>query len=305
MIDFQRIFADIEASLTTMGNHGEIAEYIPELAKVDANKFGMHLITNDSQHYALGDSELRFSIQSIAKVLSLTLAFELKKDDLWQRVGVEPSGNPFNSLVQLEYEKGIPRNPFINAGAIVICDALLTELVNPEKDLIDFVRQLVGHNKVSFDETITNSEKEQGFHNAALVNLMKSYGNIENDVEQVLDFYFKLCSIQLSCRELARCFSFLVNYGVNPLNNEQVISLSKSKRINAIMQLCGFYDEAGEFSFKVGLPGKSGVGGGIIAVHPGKYTVATWSPKLNQKGNSYRGIKVLEQLTTQAQSSIF
>jgi len=304
-MNYKAIFSLLAESLTTIDNDGDVASYIPELSKVDGNKFAMHMITLDDQHHSLGDEQESFSIQSIAKVLSLTLAFELTNEDLWQRVGVEPSGTAFNSLVQLEYEHGIPRNPFINAGAIVICDVLLSVLDNPKDDFIHFVRQLVDNQDINYNQTIAESEKATSYQNAALINLMKSYGNIHNDIDQVLDFYFNLCSIKMSCKELAQCFMYLATNGVNPLNNKRITSVSKAKRINAIMQLCGFYDEAGEFSFKVGLPGKSGVGGGIIAVHPGQYSVAVWSPKLNAKGNSYRGIKVLELLTTQAQSSIF
>jgi glutaminase len=304
-MDYEAAFADIATLLQDFDDQGEVASYVPELGKVAPDSFAMHLASVDNRGFGLGSEDERFSIQSIAKVLSLALAFRQVKDKLWQRVGVEPSGSPFNSLVQLEYENGIPRNPLINAGALVVCDILVSHLTDPKREFIEFVRQLAGEPAIDYCPRLALSEQEAGYRNAALVNLMKAYGNIENDVETVLDFYFNLCSIEMSCRELARAFLFLATGGVNPLTGERVVSISKSKRINAVMLLCGFYDEAGEFAFKVGLPGKSGVGGGILAVHPGNYSVAIWSPRLNAKGNSTRGMRILEFLTTRTQSSIF
>jgi glutaminase len=304
-MDYQKTFATLERELRTLDNEGEVAGYIPELRRVDPAKFGLHLTTVDLQDHSLGDAHEKFSIQSIAKVLALALAVELEDDQLWHRVGVEPSGTAFNSLVQLEYEKGIPRNPFINAGALLICDILASHLDDPQQRLLDFARKAAGSPDIAFNPRMARSEKETGFTNAALINLMKSFGNIRNDIDGVLDLYFTLCSLEMTCRELARTFLFLACDGVDPKNGERYVTVTRSKRINAIMQLCGFYDEAGEFAFKVGLPGKSGVGGGIIAVHPGHYAVAVWSPRLNPRGNSHRGMKMLELLTTCTRSSIF
>ncbi len=303
--NYDKVFSLFSKELQHLENLGEVASYIPELSHVNPDKFGIHLITHDKKNFSYGDSNEKFSIQSIAKVLSLTLAFKLEEENLWERIGVEPSGNAFNSLFRLEQEKGIPRNPFINAGALLICDVLVSRLKTPKEEFLDFVRELVGNPEINYCERIALSEKAHGYRNASMVNFMKSYKNINNDVEEVLDFYFHLCSLEMTCAELAQAVMYLSSNGINPLNNQEVINPSKTKRINAIMQLCGFYDEAGEFSFKVGLPGKSGVGGGIIAIHPLKYTVAVWSPKLNEKGNSYRGMKILEFLTTQTASSVF
>lgn len=303
--DYNSIFKEIFLKTEKLASYGKVADYIPELGNVDPNKFGVHLITNDNRHYGFGDSEEKFSIQSIAKVLSLVMAYRIEDAKLWKRVGVEPSGTSFNSLILLELNKGIPRNPFVNAGALVVSDVLISLLENPKEDLIAFVRKLSNNPKIDYCPRIAQSEKETGFKNAALVNLMKSFGNIENDVDVVLDFYFNLCSIQMTCKELAQTFMFLANNGVEPISGEQILSSSKTKRINAVMQTCGFYDEAGEFSFKVGLPGKSGVGGGIVALLPNKYCIATWSPKLNKKGNSYKGMKFLELFTTKTELSIF
>ena len=303
--DYNEIFAQIYNQINDLPETGNVANYIPELKNVDPNKFGVHLITLGNEQYSFGDSNEKFSIQSIAKVLALSLAYKMECEKLWDRVGVEPSGTPFNSLVQLEYDLGIPRNPLINAGALVVSDILISHLNNPKEDFLEFVREVSGIPDLNYSPRIADSEKSVGYKNAALINLMKSFGNIKNEIEDVLDFYFNLCSIEMTCKELAQTFLFLADYGVSPFSSKRILSASKSKRINAIMQLCGFYDEAGEFSFKVGLPGKSGVGGGIIAILPDKYSIAVWSPPLNKKGNSVKGIKFLELFTTETCASIF
>lgn len=304
-MNYNKIFIKINKELNKLEDLGKVATYIPELGNVDPTKFGIHLTTINHQHYQFGDADEKFSIQSIAKVLSLVLAYKLEGEKLWERVGVEPSGTSFNSLFQLEFNLGIPRNPLINSGALVISDILVRHLKNPKVDFIEFVRNISGNPDIDYCSRIAESEKLAGYRNAALINLMKSFGNIKNDIDVVLDFYFNLCSIEMTCSELSKTFLFLAAYGVNPHTNERVLSISKSKRVNAIMQTCGFYDEAGEFTFKVGLPGKSGVGGGIVAILPHKYSIAVWSPRLNKKGNSSKGIKFLELFTTETEISIF
>ena len=304
-IDYQAIFQEIAAELEKIEDLGQVATYIPELGNVDPNKLGIHLITTENKQYSYGDYSEKFSIQSVAKVLSLTLALKIEGGKLWSRVGVEPSGSAFNSLVQLEYEKGIPRNPFINAGAIVICDILVSCLAKPKHDLLEFIRGITGNSGIEYCAEIAESERRTGFRNYALANFMKGFGNLHNDIEAVLDLYFNLCSIKMSCQELAQTFLFLASEGVSPAGNTTIVTPRRSKRINSIMQMCGFYDEAGEFAFRTGLPGKSGVGGGIVAIHPGKFSIAVWSPKLNAKGNSYKGMKVLEAFTSKINSSIF
>lgn len=304
-MNYNKIFSKINRELSKTEDMGKVATYIPELGNVDPTKFGVHLTTINQKHYQFGDAEEKFSIQSIAKVLSLVLAYKQEGEKLWERVGVEPSGTSFNSLFQLEFSRGIPRNPLINSGALVIADILVSHLKNPKADFIEFVRSISGSTDIDYCLRIAESEKLTGHRNAALINLMKSFGNIKNDIEVVLDFYFNLCSIEMTCKELSQTFLFLAAYGVNPFTKERVISISKSKRVNAIMQTCGFYDEAGEFSFKVGLPGKSGVGGGIVAILPQKYSIVVWSPRLNKKGNSSKGIKFLELFTTETEISIF
>ena len=210
----------------------------------------------------------------------------------------------FNSLVQLEYENGIPRNPFINAGAIVLADIMLDIYENPKEELLKFVSKLIGK-EVFYDLDVARSEQATGFTNYALANLIKSYGNLNNSVDDVLDLYFHQCSIEMTCEDLAKSFLVYANHGIIPHNKERILSISQIKRINSVMQMCGFYDEAGEFTFRVGLPGKSGVGGGIVAVHPGKFSIAAWSPRLNDHGNSVMGLKTLETFTDKTGWSIF
>jgi glutaminase len=304
-VDYQKALCEIADELTNVKDSGEVATYIPELSNVDPQKLGIYLATVRGEHCFFGDSNEKFSIQSISKVLSLTLALEISGERVWERVGVEPSGTAFNSLVQLEYERGIPRNPLINAGAIVVCDILVSLLHDPKSELLDFVRRTTGVSGIGYSPKVAMSEMRTGYRNRALANLMKDFGNIHNDIDPVLDLYFHLCSIEMSCKELAQGFLFLASDGINPLIDERVTTPRRTKRINSIMQMCGFYDEAGEFAFRTGLPGKSGVGGGIVAIRPGEYSVAVWSPKLNRYGNSYKGMMVLESLTTKTQSSIF
>lgn len=305
MIDYKKTIDEIHDSIIKEDNKGEIADYIPELAEVNPDKFGIHLHTAEGKSFGAGDFQTKFSIQSIAKVLSLTLAYKLEGDSIWERVGVEPSGNPYNSLVQLEDDKGIPRNPLINAGALVICDILTTKFKNPKQEFLDFVHSICSKDNVGYDLSVAASEKSVGYRNVALCNYLKSFENISNRPEEVLDFYFTMCSLEMSCENLSRAFMFLVKDSFKTVGNEQLITPKKADRINAIMQTCGFYDESGEFAFRVGLPGKSGVGGGIVAVHPEKYCIAVWSPLLNEKGNSYRGMNTLQQFTTKTKSTIF
>lgn len=287
-----------------MVGQGKVSSYILALATVDPNKFGIAIETIDGKQFEVGDSRASFSIQSISKVFNLALGMRIIGDQVWERVGIEPSGNPFNSLVQLEVEKGIPRNPFINAGALVVADILLDHLDQPNREMLAFVEKLQCSD-VQFNEVVLQSEKDHGYNNAALVNFMKARGNINHRVDDVLDIYYHQCSIEMSCVQLARSFLFLANGGIVPASGERILSQSATKKINAIMLTCGFYDQAGAFAYLVGLPGKSGVGGGIVAVMPGELAIAVWSPELNPQGNSSLGIKVLELFTTRTGMSIF
>lgn len=304
-MDYQKILDTIYDEMSYRDVKGKIASYIPELAKIDRKKFGMHVYCGDQQHFCFGDSKENFSIQSISKVFTLAMAMRLMGEDLWDRVSVEPSGDPFNSLTQLEYEHGIPRNPFINAGALVISDILVDQLEDPKQELLEFVRKITGDQDIQYDEKVAASEKATGYRNVALVNYIKALGNIKCEVEPIVDFYFHQCSLAMNCKDLAKAFMIFANKGKILETGEEILKPKTVKRINALMQTCGFYDEAGEFSFQVGLPGKSGVGGGIVAIHPDNYSVAVWSPILNEKGNSELGMKALERFTTLTGVSVF
>lgn len=304
-MNVNQILEEISTEIHQLAQEGEVASYIPELANVHADAFGMHVVSLEKNTYSIGDSQQKFSIQSISKVLSLSLALNLIGAQVWERVDVEPSGDPFNSLMLLEGENGIPRNPLINSGALVIADILVTHLKNPKVDFLNYVQKISGISTIGFNQKVADSEKEFGYRNAALANLMKSFNNIESDVDEVLDFYFHQCALEMTCEELAKAFLIFANHGKIPETEERVLTTQQTKRINALMQTCGFYDEAGEFAFRVGLPGKSGVGGGIVAIHPMDYSVAVWSPRLNEKGNSLLGMKALELFTTKTGLSIF
>lgn len=307
-MDYQRILDEIAQEVVPYLSQGKVADYIPALASVDPEQFGMSLTLFDGKQYFTGDAQTSFSIQSISKVFTFTLALDQYGYGLYERIGREPSGNPFNSLVQLEYEKGIPRNPFINAGAINVTDALLTRFDTPEETsdrIISFVRAIADDDAISYSQEVAVSEMEHGFRNLALANLMKSFGNLDNDVIDVVQTYFDHCAIEMDTMMLSRAMLYLANHGKDPITKERFITPQQAKRINAVMLTCGHYDASGDFAFHVGLPGKSGVGGGIVAVIPKTMGLAVWSPGLNAQGNSLVGTKALELFTSKTGHSIF
>ncbi|WP_042044960.1 glutaminase B, partial [Aeromonas simiae] len=279
----------ILAEVRPLIGQGKVADYIPALAQVPANRLGMAVCTVQGELFTAGDADEPFSIQSISKALSLTLALTLyREEEIWARVGKEPSGQPFNSLVQLEFEQGIPRNPFINAGALVVSDLLETRLTAPRQRTLELARRLSGNPAVIADSVVARSEYQHSARNAAIAYLMKSYGNFHNEVDKVLQSYFNACAIRMSCVDLARAFVYLANRGT-PLDGAPLLDARTTKQVNALLATCGLYDEAGDFAYRVGMPGKSGVGGGIIAVIPGELSVCVWSPELNKAGNSLAG----------------
>ncbi|WP_183506903.1 glutaminase [Methylobacterium brachythecii] len=301
------VVSEIAEEMRLRPDRGEVATYIPELARADRRAFGIAVIGADGQLAAAGDSETPFSVQSITKVFTLTLALGKIGDRLWKRVGREPSGNPFNSIVQLELEKGVPRNPFINAGAIAVTDAILSGHEPREAlgEILRFLQFLAEDSSIAIDEAVAASEKRTGFRNVALANFMKSYGVLDNPVDYTLGVYFHHCAVAMSCRQLAMAGRYLAHSGRNPTTGLLVISPERARRINAIMLTCGHYDGSGDFAYRVGLPGKSGVGGGILAVAPGKASIAVWSPGLDAAGNSHLGRISLEMLTKRMGWSIF
>lgn len=304
-MNYQEILDNIYTEVRPYSRAGQAANYIPALAQVDPNQFGMSLVTVDNQRYGVAKSDVRFSIQSISKVFSLALCLSLKGERLWKRVSKEPSGNAFNSIVQLEYEHGIPRNPFINAGALVTADVLISELDDPEGEVLSFIRAMAGDDAIFCNASVAESEYQTAYLNTSIANMLKCHNNLNNAVDRVLRFYFTMCSVEMTCQQLASAFLPFANHRYPFSFCGHNLTRSQVKRINAVMQTCGFYDEAGEFAYLVGLPGKSGVGGGIAAINPGDYAVAVWSPRLNEKGNSVMGLKALELLTTKTEKSIF
>ena len=305
--DLDAVVAEIADEMRSRTDRGTVASYIPELARVDANAFGLVVIDADGRVAAAGDSDVPFSIQSISKVFTLTLALGMVGDELWRRVGREPSGSPFNSIVQLERERGVPRNPFINAGAIAVTDVILSGH-QPREALgviLRFMRALAQDESIAIDHAVAASEKRTGFRNAALANYMKSFGVLENAVDYTLGVYFHHCAIAMSCRQLAGAGRYLAHAGRSPADGHSIVTPERAKRINAVMLTCGHYDGSGEFAYRVGLPGKSGVGGGILAIAPGTASIAVWAPGLDAAGNSHLGRIALEALTRRMGWSIF
>ncbi|WP_439886852.1 glutaminase B [Pseudomonas sp. MBLB4123] len=301
----QALLNEILDEVRPLIGQGKVADYIPALAGVAPNQLGIAVYGNDGELFCAGDAHSAFSIQSISKVFSLVQAIGHSGEAIWQRLGHEPSGQPFNSLVQLEFERGRPRNPFINAGALVICDINQSRFAAPALSMRDFVRRLAGNPHLTIDNQVAESEYQHRARNAAMAYLMQAFGNFHNDVEAVLRSYFSYCALRLSCVDLARAFSFLANDGFCPHSGEQVLSGRQAKQVNAIMATSGLYDEAGNFAYRVGLPGKSGVGGGIVAVVPGRFSVCVWSPELNAAGNSLAGMAALELLSQRIGWSVF
>jgi len=296
----QRIYNEVISAY----GQGNVANYIPALQQVDPRQFGMALRTTSGEEFTIGAADTQFSIQSISKLFTLMLALDTIGDTLWQRVGREPSGMRFNSLLLLELEGGIPRNPFINAGAIVVADAITTYSSTPVKRIENFIASLSGNDNNRIDQHVAAGEKATGYHNAAIANLLKALGNLQAPVEESLDCYFKQCAMTMSCRDLARATECLANRG-HSCFRAHFHAERMDKRINSLMLTCGLYDAVGNFAYNVGLPAKSGVGGGIIALSPGQYSVAVWSPELDAYGNSVLGQLALEKLTTYTQTSIF
>ena len=303
-MDYQTLLEDVAASVAPLIGRGSVADYIPALAGVDPMSFGIALADVDGGVHGVGQWEQAFSVQSISKVFTLALTLAQDEPALWKSVGREPSGNPFNSLVQLEQENGIPRNPFINAGALVVTDHLESLTGDASGSLLEFLRAESGSDAVRFDPSVAASEAAHGDRNASLAHFMAGYGNLHNPVPTVLKHYFRQCSLSMSCRDIALASTFLARHGVLR-DGRRLLTRSEAKQVNAVMLTCGTYDAAGDFAYRVGLPAKSGVGGGILAVIPQRCTLCVWSPGLDAQGNSVAGAAALDVLTTMTGWSIF
>ena len=289
---------------------GKVADYIPQLRKLDPSLFGLAVAELDGTEHVAGDVDIAFPIQSMSKVFSLILAMQkiggerAVRREIWERVGREPSGDPFNSLVQLEHECGIPRNPMINAGALVIVDLLIEHCDDPLASIVELVQELAGEH-LEMDPSIAAAEDKSSHRNRAMANLMAGFDNLEHSVDEVLEVYNNQCSLMMSARQIARSMRFLANDGIDPASGRQILSASLAKRVMAVMLTCGTYDAAGEFAFSVGLPCKSGVAGGIMAAIPDHSGICVWSPPLDPAGNSLAGRVALRDLTDRLELSIF
>ncbi|MDP2506261.1 MULTISPECIES: glutaminase [unclassified Oceanobacter] len=303
----QEILDDIVATIGASDDRGKVADYIPQLACIDPNQFAISVVLADGRVFSSGDYQQLFSIQSISKVFTLTIALGKLGDGVWAKVGREPSGDPFNSIVQLEHENGKPRNPFINAGAIAIADAIMVGHQPKETlaEILQFVRFIADDESICIDHKVAESELKTADRNASLAHFMASFGRMKNPVDYVLGTYFHQCSIAMTCEQLARSGLFLAGDGENPVTGTRVVSARRARRINSLMMMCGHYDGSGEFAYRVGLPGKSGVGGGILAVAPGHASIAVWSPGLDDVGNSKLGTEALERLVQHTGWSVF
>ena len=302
----QEVVEEIAAEIAAMPERGEATPKIGALAGVDPDQFGIAVYTRDGETIAAGDADTPFSIQSISKVFSLELALEAYGEKLWERVGRDPSGDPFNSIIDLEREKGIPRNPFINPGALVVVDMLL-DCVGEEGEVdavLAFVSKLLDGEEVRLDEEVARSDEEAGHLNRALLELATHFGNVRNPIPKIMDAYVRQCAIELSCRQLARVGRFLMLE--TPQGGElDMEAARRARRIMALMMTSGLYDGAGEFAYRVGLPAKSGIGGGILAVAPNVASIAVWAPGLDESGNSLLGTCALEMLTDRIDWSVF
>ena len=306
-VDLPRCIAQAyEIALPEVGQ-GRVADYIPALANVNPHQLGIALALPDGTMHVAGDADTAFSIQSVSKVFTLAMALRRLGSDLWTSVGREPSGSAFNSIVQLESEQGVPRNPFINAGAIATTDRLIDgrDEASVIDDIVKFIRARADDMSVLIDEVVAGSESQTGARNRSLAHFMAAFGNLRHPVESVVGVYFQQCALAMSCRQLAQAGLFLACNGHDPRTGEQIVEPHRARRINAIMLGCGHYDNSGEFAFRVGLPGKSGVGGGILCIAPGRGSIAVWSPGLNEAGTSLAGAAALEHFAWAAGWSVF
>jgi glutaminase len=309
-MDLDAVLEEVAAAARPHAEEGEVATYIPSIAEMDPGMFGLALVELDGTEHVVGDVDVPFPIQSISKVFSLVLAMRLTDDaedlreGLWQRVGVEPSGDPFNSLVQLEHERGIPRNPMINAGALVVDDILLDLCDDPATTLLNMLGELAAE-EIGIDETVMEQEGRSGHRNRSITYLMSSFENVHHPIEDIVDVYVGQCAVMMTARQLARACRFLANNGVDPTSGKQILTPARARRVTAIMLTCGTYDAAGEFAFDVGIPCKSGVAGGIMGVVPDRMGVCAWSPPLDRNGNSTAGRTALHELSERTDLSLF
>lgn len=305
MTDYQAILDEIAEKVRPSFGKGSVANYIPALGSVSPGKFGMAVQTVGGGSFRVGDAAEPFSIQSLSKLFVLQLAMSDFGDEVWERVGKEPSGDRFNSLMKLELENGVPRNPFINVGALATVDLLMSGEGDARHRIRDYLRTLALNDTIDVNTTVMNSEIAHSDVNRAMAHLMRAHGSIECDVVELIATYCYQCSLEMSCIDLSKAALPLAAGGYSNLHGDTILSAQACKRINAVMITCGMYDGVGSFAYRVGLPAKSGVGGGIVAVVPGELAVAVWSPELDTSGNSFVGTVALELFTSMTDTGIF
>ncbi|MEP4029910.1 MULTISPECIES: glutaminase [Stappiaceae] len=299
----QSLLNEIAKASTANPEKGTVATYIPELAGIDPGQFGICIAMANGDVFSAGQAHVPFSIQSVSKVFALALALGRVGDQLWKRVGREPSGLSFDSILLLEREKGIPRNPFINAGALVATDTYLAGS-NPKEalgELLGFIRAACDDDSIHMNEAVAQSEMATGHRNFSLAHYLASFGNLNAPVSKVLGTYCHQCAIEMTCEQLALAGRFLLDADGMP----SLVLRQRKRRISALMMTCGHYDGSGDFAFRVGMPGKSGVGGGILVIAPGRASIAVWSPGLNGYGNSKLGTEAMEIFAQKTRWSVF
>jgi len=301
--DLRRILDAIVKQVFEESDWGTPAQYIPQLAEVDPAQFAISVCGGQNRMWSAGQSDTPFSIQSVSKVFALIAALGRVGDNLWRRVGREPSGTSFDSIVLLEREQGRPRNPFVNAGALVTTDALLSgrEPKQALAEILGLIRGLADDGNIHIDADVARSEQASGARNKALAHYLDSHGNLTNEPEKTLGTYFHQCAIEMTTNQLARSGRALAGLP----GDGGVVAAERARRINALMMTCGHYDGSGEFAFRVGLPGKSGVGGGILVIVPGLASIAIWSPGLDHYGNSKAGTRAAALLSEATGWSVF
>jgi len=300
-----RVLEEITVLVRPLFGRGRVANYIPQLARVPPTKFGMSYRTISGLDCSAGDCDEAFSIQSLSKVLSLILALNRMESAVWSKMGKEPSGTSFNLIAQLEAEKGIPRNPLINAGALVITDLLFGAADDPAQLVLDFSRFLVGNDAPYIDEAVAASELETAFTNMALANVLRLHGTVRRPPATIVESYTRQCAIAMTCRELTRAFMPLAAEGKSPFAQEVIVPGRLARRLNALLFTCGMYDSVGSFAYRVGLPAKSGVGGGTVAIIPNVGALCVWSPELDRFGNSVLATAALEHFVDMTGCSAF
>lgn len=304
MTDLARIVAEVTEEITT--NAAEIEKAADAGLDYPPDWFGMAVATPDGGLFHGGYSHIRFPIQSIAKVFALELALEACGDKVFKRVGREPSGDPFNSIVDLERNKGVPRNPFINAGALVVCDILVEHKGDDAsaRAVVDFVRREAGLSDVILNDDVLESGRKGGDLNRAMMSFAKHHGNLHSDIDEVMEAYVHQCAIELSAQSLAKAGLFLTRTARTG-DAAGDARAKRTRRLLSLMTTSGQYDGSGDFAYRVGLPAKSGVGGGILAIVPQVASIAMWSNNLDRHGNSILGVRALELLADKADWSVF